>query len=119
MAGFPDELYSEEATVVLSLLPKSKNSPKLAEALRPLAGTIDARMKIDREEVGAFMACAVEHFTADQASDFFAQVVEMKRNHEREVHRNAWAQKAYSDFIEETGKEPSKPQLKGFMQTRK
>jgi hypothetical protein len=57
--------------------------------------------------------------TADQAEAFFKRVVTLKRNAEGLPHRNGFAYYAYARFIEETGREPSKAELKRYILARR
>jgi hypothetical protein len=122
IAGFPDEVFTDESVLLLmnsKKLKTSKLSQTEEESLRSLADGIEAKRQRSRDFVGALMACAVEHFTADQAAEFFNHIVKMKLTHGGLPHRNAWAHAAYGDFINETGKEPSKPHLRKYMEARK
>ena len=71
-----------------------------------------------RDSAGKMLVGAVENFTADEAEAFFRRIVSLKRNHENLRHRNGFAVFAYSRFIEETGKEPTKSELRKFVVAR-
>ena len=64
-------------------------------------------------------AHVLENSTPEQAAAFFARVRRLKESAELPPHRNAFAYYAYSSFIEETGREPSKPELRKYIVARK
>jgi hypothetical protein len=74
--------------------------------------------EFSRKVAGEVLLGAVENLTADEAEVFFKRVVTLKRNHEQLPHRNGFALFAYSRFIEETGKEPTKAKLRAFITAR-
>lgn len=71
----------------------------------------------DRELVGNLFVQVLETATPEQAENFFAQVATLKRN-ASQPHRNARAYFGYCSFIEATGREPSKPELKAYLDAR-
>ena len=93
------------------------DDPQLASVL------VDALMggasDFSRKVAGEVMLGAVENLTADEAEAFFKRVVTLKRNREQLPHRNGFAFFAYSRYIEETGREPSKPELKEYLMARR
>ncbi|GAA5130807.1 hypothetical protein GCM10023212_41110 [Luteolibacter yonseiensis] len=75
-------------------------------------------MDFERQTAGDLLVRVVEKFTADQADDFFKRLISLKRNHEALPHRNGFAYLAYCRYIEATGKEPTKPQLRKYIVAR-
>ena len=71
----------------------------------------------EREFAARLFADAAATATADQLAAFFARVENMKRN-AGQPHRNAAAYFGYARFIQETGREPIKPELKAYLLAR-
>jgi hypothetical protein len=83
------------------------------------ASILGTASEYNRKVAGEVMIDAVENLTADEAEAFFKRVVTLKRNREQLAHRNGFAFFAYSRYIEETGREPSKPELKAYLMARR
>lgn len=92
------------------------NDPQLAGILAD--AIMGGASEFSRKVAGEVLLGAVENLTADEAEAFFKRVVVLKRNREQLPHRNGFAVFAYSRYIEETGKEPSKAQLRKYILAR-
>jgi len=73
----------------------------------------------EKDDAGKLLVGLLESYTADQIEAFFKRVVQLKRNAESLAHRNGFAYYAYSMFLEETGREPSKRELKKYIVARR
>ena len=91
------------------------NDEPLACVLAPVL--LDRATDAERESVGNLFAEAVRICTPEQLSGFFSRVAKMAEN-VKQPHRNARAYFGYARFIEETGREPSKPELKAYLLAR-
>lgn len=91
------------------------NDEPLACILAPVL--LNRATDAEREFVGNLFADAARTCTAAQLAAFFARVAKLALNAEQ-PHRNAYAYFAYARFIEATGREPSKPELKAYMLAR-
>lgn len=78
---------------------------------------LDRATDSEREVVGELFTNALATMTAEQLAAFFRRVEKLKSNAEQ-PHRNCYAYFAYSGFIEETGREPSKPELRKYIMAR-
>ena len=119
--SFPliDEAYiiaRREAAIILSTVDPLGEDPLLAAKLgQVIVGWGEPTV---RNLVGNFMVHVLESYSADDAENLFKRIVRLKRNSEFH-HRNKYASLAYSDYIEETGIEPTKPQLREYMMARR
>ena len=68
----------------------------------------------ESELLGKLMAQALGKMTIEQAQSFFDRIMALKKNWPH-GHRNAFAYYAYSKYIEATGKEPTKKELKKYI----
>lgn len=93
------------------------NEEPLAGVLSPVL--LDRATEQEREFFGNLVANAARTLNADQLESFFARVVLLRRNIEQLGHRNAYAYFGYSRYMEETGREPSKPELKAYLIARR
>jgi hypothetical protein len=93
------------------------DDPQLASVLAD--AILGGASEFSRKVAGEVLLGAVENLTADEAEAFFKRVVQMKRNREQLAHRNGFAFFAYSRYLEETGREPSKPELKAYLMARR
>jgi len=93
------------------------DDPQLASVLAD--AIMGGASEFSRKVAGEVLLGAVENLTADEAEAFFKRVVTLKRNHEQLPQRNGFAFFAYSRYIEETGREPSKPELKAYLMARR
>lgn len=71
----------------------------------------------EREFVGNLFSSVLATCTPEQIVDFSARVAKLAAN-AQQPHRNAFAYWGYARFIEETGREPSKPELKAYLIAR-
>jgi hypothetical protein len=127
--GFGDQAHSAEGLVIGLIGCITDRKPAtIAEAFllpgqtlaEPLFHILEEERQQWRDRVGKALSYAVEHFSAEEAAELFGIIVKLKKNHEQEgSQKNAWALAAYNDFINQTGSEPSKPQLKEFILARK
>jgi len=76
-----------------------------------MLGRADA---MDKITVAEAMLHALKNLSSDELAEFFARIVRMKSNIEN-PHRTARAYYGYTRFVEENGKEPSKPELKDYL----
>jgi hypothetical protein len=65
-----------------------------------------------------FLLNLVGEPTADEMEAMFKNIVKIKRNMETR-DRRAYAMMAYSHYFDAVGKEPTKQQLKAYMQARR
>jgi hypothetical protein len=91
------------------------NDEPLACVLAPVL--LNRATDAEREFVGNLFAEVARTCTPEQLAAFFARVLKLKANVEQ-PHRNAYAYFGYARFIEETGREPSKPELKAYLLAR-
>jgi hypothetical protein len=73
----------------------------------------------DKQLTGEIFAAILETSTPDQLAAFFARIHKMKVNADMPPHRNAFAYYAYSNYIGETGREPSKQELRKYITARR
>lgn len=85
-----------------------------------LGGVILGRSTADEKDlVGKLFTHILETATPEHARQFFARVLELKKSAAMPAHRNAFAYYAYSNYIEETGREPSKAELRKYIMARR
>jgi hypothetical protein len=135
-SGFKDQEHSPAGfTLKLIQLLRLQESPLIAEAQEiidntppasiagafyppaiesPLIQKLEAERQRERDFVGKLCAVAVEYFTPEQAQEFFAAIVDLKKGGTG-GWRNAQALLAYDDFIMQHEKEPSRQLLKRFI----
>jgi hypothetical protein len=70
------------------------------------------------EVAGAMFVAVLKNPDPMVAGRFFQRVMRLKLNADM-PHRNAYAFHAYGRFIEETGREPSKPELRAYIEARR
>jgi hypothetical protein len=87
----------------------------LACVLAPVL--LNSATEAERAFVANLFAEALGTCTSEQLAAFFARVTKLALNAEQ-THRIAAAYFGYSRFIEETGREPSKPELKAYLIAR-
>lgn len=106
----------ESAMVALDPM---NNHPELcAKLVRVIAG--DAGREEETTPEGQFLIDVVANKTADEAERIFAGIVEMKRERESgHRHRNSWAYLAYAAFMDATGREPSKAELRKCIEAQR
>lgn len=91
------------------------NDEPLACALAPcLMGTAD---EDEQAFAGDLFATALHTLTPEQLSAFFRRVEKLKIG-AAQSHRNAAAYQAYSEYIDATGREPAKPELRAYIIAR-
>jgi len=78
---------------------------------------ISARDPADTQFFGEIMTVAIQDSTTDELKELFDHILKMKANREF-LHRNSYAYLAYSHFINETSREPSKWELKEYIVAR-
>ena len=91
------------------------NDEPLACVLAPVI--LDRATESEREFVGELFASVLATGTPEQIKGFFARVARLTANAEQ-PHRNSLAYFGYARFVEETGREPSKPELKAYLLAR-
>lgn len=98
-----------------------RTDPLGDEPLACILGPVILRRATDGEKQLAkeLFTHILETGTAEQVTAFFARVRRLKESAELPPHRNALAYYAYSSFIEETGREPSKPELRKYIVARR
>jgi hypothetical protein len=97
-----------------AFLDELRAAPFNDEALATvLAGTLLGRA----DDGGELLAEAARKLSPDQLAGMFHRVSRMK-NDTAQPHRNALAYLAYCRFIEATGREPSKPELREYLTAR-
>jgi hypothetical protein len=74
--------------------------------------------EVEKRELADFVERMVCEVSQDEAERVFGQILKMKRNM-MQRDRRAYALMAYSHYFDEAGKEPTKPQLKAYMQARR
>jgi hypothetical protein len=100
----------------LAANPRSK-SIGLAKCLFPVF-EMSSNDNIETQALGEIMTHAIQTFTADELKEFFDNIVMMKKEKELQ-HRNSYAYQAYSHFIDETDREPSKNELRNYIINRR
>lgn len=79
---------------------------------------LDRSTDFDDDRVGKLLVKALKHPDPAVADRLFRQILKMKDN-ANQPHRNAFAYFAYTRFIEETEREPSKPELREYIEARR
>ncbi|MEY4569971.1 MAG: hypothetical protein RLZZ398_1410 [Verrucomicrobiota bacterium] len=72
--------------------------------------------------VGDFFVTSLKTFPSSALEKIFQGVLALKRNIETNIispHRNFFAYQAYLQFVIETGRDPSKPELKDYILARR
>jgi hypothetical protein len=115
-----DEVDALAATARQCTIDNLRVDPFGDEPLANLMGSIILNRSTPyfEELAGQIFVKALKHEDPEVASQFFERVMKMRRNADS-PHRNAYAYYAYSRFIEEVGREPSKPELKAYIQARR
>ncbi len=72
----------------------------------------------EKKEFGDFFERLICDASPDEAEQVFCQIVKIKHNM-MQRDRRAYALMAYSHYFDQVGKEPTKAQLREFMQARK
>lgn len=72
----------------------------------------------ERETVGKVLVSLLEQASPERASEVLGRLAKMKEDAGLPSHRNARAFRAYSDFVEIAGRDPSKAELKDFILAR-
>jgi hypothetical protein len=88
------------------------NEEPLAGCFAPLI--LNRATDAERAFAADLMATALEECTPEQWTAFALRLARLKANAEQ-PHRNAYAYWGYARFIEENGREPSKPELKAYL----
>ncbi|MCW1921217.1 hypothetical protein OKA05_01555 [Luteolibacter arcticus] len=115
-----EEIDRLAATARQHFIDKLRVDPKGEE---PLAGTLGSVI-LNRatpyfeELAGRLFVTALKHEEPAVTAQFFQRVMSLKYN-AAAPHRNAFAYYAYSRFIEETEREPTKPELKAYILARR
>jgi hypothetical protein len=79
---------------------------------------LDRGLPSCEELAGKMFVAVLKHPDPAVATRFFRSIMAMKAN-VSQPHRNAYAFHAYARFIEETGREPSKPELRAYIEARR
>ncbi len=108
-------------TIRQAVIDTLKVDPKGDEALACVMASIVLNRPYsapDEELAGKCFVAAMKHPDPAVASRFFQRMLRLKLNAES-PHRNAFAYYAYSRFIDEAGREPSKPELRAYIEARR
>lgn len=94
--------------------------PKGDEPLAPVLASVllDRSDSFDEKLVGKMFVTVLRNPDPAVAEQFFRRVMALKMN-AAQPHRNSYAYYAYARFIEETDREPSKPELRAYIEARR
>jgi|GEM_PF-2304933 len=114
----PDDEKASAQTERQDRLNQLRVNPKGNASLPPLFSNLVMKnaSKMEKSLLGNGLIEMIEAFETPVLEKLFKGILEMKRNSEDSPRRNYYAYSAYCNFLKENGKEPTKPELKKFIQ---
>lgn len=92
-------------------------SPFMLDSLGEILGSDDTPAKA-RAEAGAWLISLIRNLDLESCKSMFAAILRAKENLSLGQSRQSYALSACADFIRQTGRPPSKPELKEFILAR-